>query len=124
MTRLALLIVLALVTWYYFPETRVILMDVTEPIVVPFIRWSAQDEMAHMGRNVVDYERLTGELPVGPEWLGWLDVRYPNSEVQLDPWGSTYQIVVVSDSIWILSYGPDRIRDTNDDFQVVTLRNP
>ena len=124
MTKLILLIILALATWYYFPETRAILLDVTEPIVAPIIRWSTQDEMAQIGRNVVDYERLTGELPVGPAWLGWLDFRYANAEVQTDPWGSIYQLAVVSDSVWILSYGPDRIRDTNDDFQVVTVRNP
>ena len=84
----------------------------------------AEGEMTQMGRNVVDYERLTGELPVGPAWLSWLDFRYADAEVRTDPWGSTYQLAVVSDSVWILSYGPDRTRDTNDDFQVVTVRTP
>ncbi len=124
MSRLTLLTVLALVTWYYFPETRAILLDVAEPIVVPVIRWSTEGEMTQMGRNVVDYERLTGELPVGSAWLSWLDFRYADAEVRTDPWGSTYQLAVASDSVWILSYGPDRTRDTNDDFQVVTVRTP
>ncbi len=122
MTRLLLLIVLALATWYYFPETRAILIDVAEPVVVPIVRWSTEEEMSQVGRNVVDHERLTGELPMGARWLGWLDYRYPSADAKKDPWGSIYQLVVWKDSVAIVSLGPDRTRLTDDDFQVVTPR--
>ena len=124
MTRLLLLVVLALLTWVYFPETRAILFDLAEPIVVPVVRWSTEEEMSQIGRNVVDHERLTGSVPSGPNWLQWLDFRYASAEMKLDPWGSTYQLLVWSDSVGVVSLGPDRTRMTDDDFVIVTRRNP
>lgn len=122
MNRLFLLVVLGLLTWYYFPETRAMLMDVAEPVVVPVIRWSAEEEMAQVARNVVEHERLTGFVPAGREWLGWLDYRYSVEDMKLDPWGTVYQLEVSADSVWILSFGPDRVRGTEDDFRVAAPR--
>lgn len=124
MTRLVLLVILALVTWYYFPETRAIMLDVAEPVVVPVIRWSTEEEMRQVGRNVVEHERLTGEVPSGASWLGWLDYRYPTDDMKVDPWDSTYQLLVWPDSFGVLSLGPDRTRHTEDDFHIVAVRNP
>lgn len=123
MTRLLLLIVLAVVTWLYFPETRAILMDVAEPVILPVMRWSMEEEMATVGRNAVDHERLTGELPTGSDWLEWLDYRYVSDESRTDPWGSPYQLEASQDSVWTLSYGPDKIRGTADDYRVSTPRD-
>ena len=123
MTRLALLILLGILTWYYFPETRAIILDVAEPVVVPIIRWSTEEEMGQVGRNVVAHERLTGQMPSGANWLGWLEYRYPTDELKTDPWGSTYQLLVWPDSVAILSLGPDRTRQTGDDFTVMTPRS-
>lgn len=124
MTRLVLLTILALLTWYYFPETRAMLLDLAEPTVVPVIRWSAEDEMAQVARNVVEHERLTGRLPAGPAWLEWLRFRYASEDARRDPWGSTYQLAATEDSVWIVSFGPDRTRKTEDDFSVAAPRNP
>jgi hypothetical protein len=122
MTKLLLLCFLAVLTWYYFPETRAMLLDAAEPVVVPLARWSTEEEMAQVARNVVDQERLTGELPSGSAWLGWLTYRYATREATQDPWGSLYQLDASKDSVWILSYGPDRTRATEDDFRVGTPR--
>jgi hypothetical protein len=121
-TRLALLSVLAVLVWLYFPETRAIVLDIGEPIVVPLARWSTHEEMAQMARNVVDQERLTGTIPSGAAWLGWLRVRYASPEATLDPWRSTYQLDVAKDSVWVVSFGPDRTRGTLDDFRVASSR--
>jgi hypothetical protein len=122
MTKLILLSALAVLTWYYFPETRAMLLDVAEPVVVPLARWSTEEEMAQVARNAVDQERLTGALPGGSSWLPWLATRYSSPEVTKDPWGSTYQLDASKDSVWVLSYGPDRTRNTEDDFRVGTPR--
>jgi len=98
-TKLFLLCVLAVLTWYYFPETRAMLLDVAEPVVVPLARWSTEEEMAQVARNVVDQERLTGALPKGGEWLQWLHARYASSEMTVDPWGSVYQLESSKDSV-------------------------
>lgn len=122
MSRLFLLVLLLVATWYYFPETRAILMDVAEPVVVPIIEWSTEEEMRQVARNVVERERLTGQVPSGAGWLAWLDYRYSTEEMKLDPWGSVYQLEVSQDSVWVLSLGPDRVRATEDDFRVAAPR--
>ena len=123
MTRLLLLLLLAAATWLYFPETRDIVMDVAQPIVLPIMRWSMEEEMATVGRNAVDRERLTGQLPSGSEWLEWLQYRYVSEDARTDAWGSTYQLEVSKDTVWTLSYGPDRTRGTSDDIRVSTPRD-
>jgi hypothetical protein len=122
MIRLFVLTMVLIATWLYFPETRRILFDVAEPVVLPIMRWSTEDEMAQLGRNVVEHERLTGEVPSGPEWLGWLDYRYDDDATKRDPWNSVYQLELTEDSVSILSFGPDRTRGTDDDFRVSTAR--
>lgn len=123
MTRLFLLALLAVLVWVYFPETRAMLLEAAEPIAAPIARWSTEEEMAQVARNVVDQERLTGVLPAGGAWLDWLRARYAAPEVTTDPWGSTYQLDVSKDSVWVVSFGPDRTRNTEDDFRVVTTRH-
>lgn len=122
MTRLILLVVLAVLTWYYFPETRAILMDAVEPVVLPVLRRNSSEEMSQVARHVVDHERLTGSVPSLTEWFDWLAYRYSSAEISTDPWGSPYQLVVWPDSLAVVSLGPDRTRLTRDDFQVVTAR--
>ena len=75
MTRLLLLVVLCLATWYYFPDARSMLLDAAQPVLAPVLRWSAKEEMTQIGRNVLDHERLTGQLPLGTAWLPWLEFR-------------------------------------------------
>jgi hypothetical protein len=122
MTRLFLLILLGIVTWIYFPDTRAILLDAAEPIVTPIMKWNAGEEMSQVARNVVEHERLHGELPSGGAWLGWLDSRYPSTDMRIDPWGSVYQLEVLPDSVAIISLGPDRTRLTDDDFRATVSR--
>ena len=122
MSRLLLLILLGVCVWYYFPETRAILGDAAAPVLVPIATWSAEEEMDQIARNVVEHERLTGQLPTGAAWLEWLDFRYLGPDLYRDPWGSVYQLEARGDSVAIISLGPDRIRATADDFEVVTRR--
>lgn len=122
MKRLALLVVLGVLVWYYFPDSRMMLLDFAEPVLVPLQRWSAEEEMAQVARNAVEHERLTGRLPAGEDWLGWLEYRYSSPELRSDPWGSVYQLEVLPDSVAVISFGPDRIRATADDVRVTAPR--
>ena len=65
MNRLILLVMLGVCVWYYFPETRGLLRDAAAPVLVPIATWSVREEMSQIGRNVVEHERLTGQLPGG-----------------------------------------------------------
>jgi hypothetical protein len=127
MTRLLLLCVLCVCTWIYFPESRAILVETTEPlaerVMGPFTSWGALDEMRRVGRNVVAHERLTGDVPEeGSAWGDWLDERYRSQDIGRDAWGATYRLVVWPDSVGIVSYGPDGLPHTNDDLQIAMPR--
>ncbi len=122
MARLVLMVVLGLVAAFYFPNSRAVMMDIAEPVIVPVARWSTSAEMRQVGENVLEHERLTGKLPDRRTWLGWLDYRYSSDDLRQDPWGSMYQLRVWADSVAIVSWGPDATSSTEDDFQVVVPR--
>lgn len=122
MARLVLMVVLGLVAAFYFPDSRAVMMDIAEPVIVPVARWSTSAEMRQVGENVLEHERLTGKLPDRRTWLGWLDYRYLSDDLRQDPWGSMYQLRVWADSVAIVSWGPDAMSSTEDDFQVVVPR--
>lgn len=122
MGRLILLIILGITAAYYFPDSRHMLLDAAEPILVPVVKWSTKEEMSQVARDVVAYEQTTGQVPGRREWLRWLDWRYSLDESKQDAWGNTYELKVWADSVGVLSYGPDRERNTDDDFIVTTPR--
>lgn len=122
MTRLVLLVILGFVAMYYFPDSRTVLLDLAEPVLVPMMTWSTKEEMSQIGRNVVEHERLTGQLPGDQDWIPWLQYRYSGEDLWKDPWDSLYRLEIWDDSIAVVSYGPDRERYTADDFQVVMAR--
>ena len=122
MTRLILLIMLGLCVWLYFPESRSMLIEAAAPVLDPVRKRGAKEEMTQIARNVVEHERLTGEMPTGGAWLPWLEYRYADPEMRRDPWGSFYQLDAREDSVAIVSLGPDRLRSTGDDFSVLYPR--
>lgn len=122
MRRLVLLVVLWFAVTYYFPDSRTWLVNVTRPVWIPLVKWETREEMSQVARDVVNHEAMTGKLPDRRSWLEWLDYRYSMEELKKDPWGSTYQLKVWGDSVAVWSYGPDRTRNTEDDFQVSQTR--
>ena len=122
MGRLILLIVLGISAVYYFPDSRQMLLEASEPIMVPIVRWTTKEEMSQLGRDVVAYEQTTGQLPDRRGWLDWLEWRYTLEDSKQDAWDTVYELKVWADSVGVMSYGPDRTRNTDDDFTVVTLR--
>ena len=122
MRKLVLLVVLWFVVTYYFPDSRHWLVEITKPVWTPLVKWNTKEEMKQVAQDVVSHEVFTGKLPDRRGWLEWLDYRYPMDELKRDAWGSTYQLRVWADSVAIWSYGPDRTRQTEDDFQVSAPR--
>lgn len=122
MIRLLVVIVLGVAAVLWFPDSRAMVMEVTEPVRNRVARWDLEEEMRQVVRDVASYEVNTGSLPDRRRWLEWLDYRYASNELKTDPWGSTYELKVWSDSVGIVSYGPDRVRETSDDLVVATLR--
>ncbi len=98
------------------------LLEAAQPIMVPIVRWTTREEMRQLGRDVVAYEQTTGQLPDRRGWLDWLEWRYTMDDSKQDAWDTVYELRVWADSVGIRSYGPDRTRNTDDDFTIVTLR--
>ena len=118
MRKLFLLVILWIAVTYYFPDSRTWIGELTRPLWVPAVKWNAKEEMKQVGRDVLAHEASTGKLPDRRSWLDWLEYRYPMEELTLDAWGTKYQLKIWADSVAIWSYGPDRTRATEDDFQV------
>ena len=122
MARLILLILLGLSAAVYFPDSRQMLADILDPVIAPINRWSTKDEMRRVARDVVAYEQSHGQIPNRTGWVEWLEWRYVVDETWKDPWGSAYELVVLADSLGIMSYGPDRTKETEDDFTIMAQR--
>jgi Type II secretion system (T2SS), protein G len=120
--KLALMVVLWFAVSYYFPDSRRYVVDWTRFIWVPVVKWDTEQEMAQVARDVVNEEIKSGKLPDQRRWLQWLDYRYIGDQLKKDAWGSTYQLSVWADSVAIVSLGPDRERNTDDDFHVTVRR--
>ena len=122
MRKLVLLVILWFVVAYYFPDSRIWLTNASKPLTTPLVKWNTKEEMRQVGRDVVDHELTTGKLPDRRGWLEWLEYRYLSEELRQDYWDSTYELKVWADSVAIWSYGPDRTRQTEDDFWISTPR--
>lgn len=122
MTRLVLLVIFGIVVAFYFPDSRRVMVDKSKPIWLPVMEWSTKQEMHQVANDVVDQERVTGQLPDRRHWKEWLEYRYSLRDSWTDAWGSMYELKVWADSIGIYSLGPDKRRDTPDDFGVVLPR--
>lgn len=118
MRRLILLVVLWFAVTYYFPDSRTWLSDLSRPLWVPLVKWDTEEEMRQIALDVIAHEVSTGKLPDRRSWIPWLDYRYSMDEMKRDAWGSTYELKVWADSVAVWSYGPDRTRNTEDDFQL------
>ena len=122
MRKAILLVVLWLLVTLYFPDSRAWLKDITSPVWLPVVKWDTREEMRQVGRDVVNYEVLTGKIPDRRNFSDWLNTKYNTDELKHDPWGSMYDLRVLVDSVAIVSYGPDRTRMTEDDFEVFEPR--
>jgi len=122
MRKLILLVILWFAVAFYFPDSRVWLIELSGPVVTPLVEWNTKEEMKQVGRDVVDHELTTGKLPDRRGWLEWLEYRYLSEDLRQDYWGSTYELKVWADSVGVWSYGADRTRQTEDDFWVSTPR--
>lgn len=123
MTRIVLLIIFGLVAAYYFPDSRRVMVDTARPLWVPVQKWNTKQEMRQVAGDLVQEERETGQLPDREHWKSWLEYRYSLPDSWEDAWGSMYDLKVWPDSIGIVSHGPDRKPDTDDDFMVVEARH-
>jgi hypothetical protein len=121
-TRLLLLVVLAVATWLYFPESRVLAADAARPVLNPVFRWQARQEMTNIAHEMQLYERENlGRIPDARRFQGWLLSSF-DGDATIDSWGTPYSLRLSRDSFAIESWGPDKAYDTTDDLHVARGR--
>ena len=122
MTRLLLLIALGVVTWIYFPESRVYAADAVRPILTPVFRWQTKQEMTSIAHELQLHEREgRGQLPDSRRFRVWLETSF-TGEATVDSWGTPYALELQRDSFAVVSWGPDGLPDTADDLQIARRR--
>lgn len=118
MSRLLLLIVLGIVAAFYFPDSRAMLLEKGAPVIDPFLSMATNSEMDRIANDLMAYRRENfGRLPGRRQFATWLDDQYAGG-ANRDSWGNAYEYALGRDAFEIRSYGPDRIRQTEDDIVV------
>lgn len=122
MTKVILVILVALGAALYFPQSREVVLEKTLPLLDPVFAWQTKDEMEQIARDLRTYENEHyDQLPDRREWPDYLERRYQGGEAT-DAWGSQYHFMIQRDSFLIISYGPDKIYGTEDDVRTGGIR--
>ena len=121
MGRVFLMIILGVSAAFYFPDSRQAIVDRAMPVLTPLLTRAANNEMRQISDELLNYDQIGRTLPTRRGWLRWLEDNYPG-ENSIDPWGNVYQFYSWSDSLALISYGPDKERGTEDDVRLVRVR--
>lgn len=120
--KLVFLLLIALGAALYFPESRAVVVDASEPVLNPVLRWSTQGEMRRIARDLETQSETGRGFPRDEEeFAEWLDDNYQGITSKTDPWGNSYALRLWPDSFGVVSPGPDGEQVTSDDV-VVTGR--
>lgn len=115
MFKFILLLAVAFGAALYFPKTRPVVVDTLAPVINPALAWQSKNEMKEILRNLGTLYNSSRSFPSrGREFQQWMDRNFPGSSGK-DAWGSPYQLKTWSDSLGLVSYGPDMVVNTEDD---------
>lgn len=116
MSKVILLIILALGAGFYFPATRPVLVDTFAPVINPALEWQSSREMDQIARKLQFINREGQPIPTpGQDFGEWMARNFQGGS-SLDAWGNEYSLVSWPDSVGIYSRGPDLEIGTADDF--------
>ena len=120
MSRLILLILLGLVAAFYFPDSRAMLLEKGAPVIDPFLSMATESEMDRIANDLLAWRRENfGRMPSRKQFPTWLEDQYSGGASR-DSWGNAYEYQLIRGAFEIRSYGPDRVRGTEDD--IITSR--
>ncbi len=128
MGRLFVIALVAFGAALYFPETRASVIERLDPIIQPALGpirvGSTKEELRQIAQDLQGYERLYDKVPSNPEsFRQWLFSQYALPSNYQDSWGSEFFYKVWPDSFGVVSAGPDRAANTDDDLMVTRRRN-
>lgn len=124
-TRIFVVLLIALAVGLYFPESRAVIADYASPVVDPYLSMSTTAEMEDILDEVKTYQRENFErLPSERDFDQWIEARF-SGEGSVDGWGRGYEFRVDRGQILLVSWGPDGERGTDDDIVVTRpVRSP
>lgn len=115
MAKLILLVSLVLGAGFYFPATRPTLQDLFAPVINPALSWQSRGEMDQITKKLQIINREGQDLPVpGQEFGEWIARNFQGGRDR-DAWGNEYTLTTWSDSVGVISRGPDLEVGTADD---------
>lgn len=116
MGKLILVIILALILGLSFPTSRAVILERAQPMLNPAYRWMTVQELNQIVVDLERHQETRGPLPTGRgEFDAWLNQRYPQPGSRRDSWGTRYGLRAVGERFEVVSAGPDREFDTEDD---------
>ncbi len=116
MGKILLVLAILLGAGLYFPESREVIVDTTEPALNPWHRWVTNQQLGQIVEDLRSHEGMGGELPVRRgEFEAWLEDRYRVERSRVDGWGTPYRLELVGGGFRVISAGPDRQFGTGDD---------
>lgn len=118
MFKAILILAAAFAAALYFPTSRAFLADRAAPVVNPWLAKATENELEKIANEMQRLSRNNiSRLPDRRSFPVWMDYNYAGN-AQLDSWGTPYEMRETRREIILLSVGPDRIRDTEDDITV------
>jgi hypothetical protein len=110
-----LLIILVLGAGFYFPTTRPTLLDVLGPLINPALAMQCSVEMDKITRELQISTRNAQPVPAqGQAFSNWM-IGHFRPEGTRDSWGNEYSLINWTDSVGVVSRGPDLEIGTADD---------
>lgn len=128
MGRLFVLALIALGAALYFPNTRATVIERLDPIIQPALGplrvGSTKEELRQIANDLQGYERLYDKVPSNPDaFRQWLYSQYAAPSNYVDSWGTEFYFKIWPDSFGVVSAGPDRVPNTEDDLTVARPRS-
>jgi hypothetical protein len=110
-----ILLILLLGAAFSFPQTRPMMVDVLGPLLNPVLTWQTRGEISQITRELQALYRSGQSLPdQGEEFQRWMLQNFQGGS-SLDAWGNGYSVKRWTDSIGVVSRGPDLEINTPDD---------
>ena len=115
MGKFFILIILVLGAAFYFPQSRPVMLEVLGPVLNPVLTWQTEGEITQITRELQMLSRTGQPLPGrGGAFQDWMNRNFQGGS-SLDSCGNTYSLRVWTDSVGVVSRGPDLEINTPDD---------
>jgi hypothetical protein len=113
--KIFLFLILILGAAFSFPQTRPVVLDMLGPVLNPMLTWQTRGEITQITRELQALHRTGQSLPARGEAFQLWMLRNFQGGSSLDAWGNTYSLSLWTDSVGVVSRGPDLEINTPDD---------